>query len=156
VVVPKQGKTTYQDPKSYRPISLLSCFGKVLESLMAQRVSKAAEECGAVVDTQMGGRKNYSAVDALINISTPMRQSLRRDKCQNPKTKHSKTLPRLSLLIHDIDGAFNNTDPEVLTQIMEQRRPPSYMILCISPKCHSLWSSFSSKIKYIIIIPIDK
>jgi hypothetical protein len=51
VVVPKQGKAIYQDPKSYRPISLLSCFGKVLESLMAQRVTKAAEECGAIVDT---------------------------------------------------------------------------------------------------------
>jgi hypothetical protein len=63
VVVPKQGKATYQDPKSYRPISLLSCFGKVLESLMAQRVTKAAEECGVIVDTQMGRRKNYSAVD---------------------------------------------------------------------------------------------
>jgi hypothetical protein len=68
VVVPKQGKAPYQDPKSYRPISLLSCFGKALESLIAQRVTKAAEECGAIVDTQMGGRENYSAVDALINI----------------------------------------------------------------------------------------
>jgi CO dehydrogenase nickel-insertion accessory protein CooC1 len=84
VVVPKQGKARYQDPKSYRPISLLSCFGKALESLMAQRVTKAAEECGAIVDTQMGGRKNYSGVDVLINISTPMSQSLRRrDKYQN-------------------------------------------------------------------------
>jgi hypothetical protein len=38
---------------------------------MAQRVTKAAEESGAIMDTQMGGRKNYSTVDdALINIST--------------------------------------------------------------------------------------
>jgi hypothetical protein len=117
--VPKQGKATYQDPKSYRQISLLSCFGKVVESLMTQRVTKAAEQCGAIVDTQMGGRKNYSAVDALINISTPMSQSLR-DKHPNPKSKHSRTLPRPSLLTHDIDYAFNNTDPEVLIQIMER------------------------------------
>jgi hypothetical protein len=51
VVLPKQGKATYQDPKSHRPISRLSCFGKVLESLMAQRVTKAAEkmwgDCGS-------------------------------------------------------------------------------------------------------------
>jgi hypothetical protein len=130
VVVPKQGKETYQDPKSYRPTSLLSCFGKVLEFLMAQRVTKAAKECEAVVDTQMDGRKNYSAVDALINISTPMSQPLRRrDKHPNPKSKHRRTLPRPSLLTHDIDGAFNNTDPEVLIQIMEQRRLPSYDIM---------------------------
>jgi hypothetical protein len=80
----------------------------------------------------MGGRKNYSAVGALINISTPMSQSpRRRDKYPNPKSKHRRTLPRQSLLTHDIDGAFNNTDPEVLIQIMEQRRLPSYMILWV-------------------------
>jgi hypothetical protein len=99
---------------------------------MAQCVTKAAEECGTIVDTQMGRRKNYSAVDPLINISTSMSQSLRRrNKRQNPKTKYSKTLPRPSLLTHGIDGAFNNTDPEVLIQIMEQRRLPSYMILWV-------------------------
>jgi hypothetical protein len=95
---------------------------------MVQRVTKAAEGCGAIVDTQMGGRKNYSAVDALINISTPMSLSLR-DKYPNQKSKHRRTLPRPSLLTHDIDDAFNNTDPKVLIQIMEQRRLPSYGIM---------------------------
>jgi hypothetical protein len=86
---------------------------------MAQCVTKAAEECGEIMDTQMGRRKNYSAVDALINISTPMSQSLRRDKYQNQKSKHRRILPRQSLLTYDIDDVFNNTDPEVLIQIME-------------------------------------
>jgi hypothetical protein len=64
-------------------------------------------------------------VEALINISTPMGQSLRRrDKYQNPKSKHRRTLPRQSLLTHDID-------PEVLIQIIQQRRLPSYMTLWI-------------------------
>jgi hypothetical protein len=81
---------------------------------------------------RMGGRKDYSAVDALINISTPMSQSLRRrEKFTNQKSKNRKTLPRPSLLIHDIDGAFNNTGPEVLIQIMEQRQLPSYMTLWV-------------------------
>jgi hypothetical protein len=31
IVVPKQGNATYKDPKSYRKILLLSCFGKVLD-----------------------------------------------------------------------------------------------------------------------------
>jgi hypothetical protein len=121
VVVPKQEKATYQDPKSCRQNPLLSCFGNILESLIAQGVTIAAEECRAIVDTQMGRRKNYSAVDALIAILIRMSQTLRRkDKSPNPKLKHSRILPRPSLLTHDIDGAFNNTDLEVLTQIMEQ------------------------------------
>jgi len=36
VIVPKPGKTTYSHPKSYRPISLQSCFGKVLEAIVAK------------------------------------------------------------------------------------------------------------------------
>jgi len=35
VKVPKPGKSTYTHPKSYRPISLQSCFGKLLESIVA-------------------------------------------------------------------------------------------------------------------------
>jgi len=47
VVIPKPGKKTYSDPKSYRPISLQSCFGKLLESIVAKRLSQAALTCGA-------------------------------------------------------------------------------------------------------------
>jgi len=35
VVIPKPGKKSYSHPKSYRPISLLSCFGNLLESIVA-------------------------------------------------------------------------------------------------------------------------
>jgi hypothetical protein len=88
---------------------------------MAQRVIKVVEESGAIMDTQMGGRKNYSAVDALINILTPMSQSLRRrDKHPNPKSKHRRSLSRPSLLTHDIDDSFNNTNLGVLIQIIER------------------------------------
>jgi hypothetical protein len=86
-------------------------FWKSTGPLIAQRVSKVVEKWGAIVDTQMGLRKDYSAVDALINIPTPMSQSLRREKFTNSKSKHRRILPRPSLLTHDIDGAFNSTDP---------------------------------------------
>jgi len=36
VVIPKPGKKTYSDPMSYHPISLQSCFGKLLESIVAK------------------------------------------------------------------------------------------------------------------------
>jgi hypothetical protein len=35
VVIPKPGKADYSAPKSYRPISLLECTGKVLEKIIA-------------------------------------------------------------------------------------------------------------------------
>jgi len=39
MVIPKLGKKTYSDPKSYRPILLQSCFGKLLKSIVAKRLS---------------------------------------------------------------------------------------------------------------------
>ena len=36
VVVPKPDKKYYSQPKSYWPISLLSCFGKQLETIIAK------------------------------------------------------------------------------------------------------------------------
>jgi len=56
VVIPKPGKKSYSHPKSYRPISLLSCFGKLLESIVAKRLSHAALICGATHPSQMGAQ----------------------------------------------------------------------------------------------------
>jgi len=42
VAVPKPGKKSYSDPKPYRPISLQSSFGKLLESIVAKRLSQTA------------------------------------------------------------------------------------------------------------------
>jgi hypothetical protein len=43
VVIPKPNKPDYSNPKAYRPIALLNCLGKVLEKLMASRLSGMAE-----------------------------------------------------------------------------------------------------------------
>jgi hypothetical protein len=66
VVVPKPGKKSYSHPKSYRPISLQSCFGKLLESIVAKRLSQTAQMCGATHPSQMGTQPENSAVDALL------------------------------------------------------------------------------------------
>jgi hypothetical protein len=55
VVIPKSEKTNYKSPSSYRPISLLSCFGKVFESIMCKRIENAALRCGAISISQLGG-----------------------------------------------------------------------------------------------------
>jgi len=66
VVVPKPSKKSYSNPKSYRPISLQSCFGKLLESIVAKRLSQTALLCGATHPSQMGAQSENSAIDALL------------------------------------------------------------------------------------------
>jgi hypothetical protein len=48
VVILKQGKSSYKTAKSYRPISLLSCLGKIIEKIAATRISNAGNICGTI------------------------------------------------------------------------------------------------------------
>jgi hypothetical protein len=122
VVIPKPGKSTYQTASAYRPISLLSCFGKVFEAIAARRLSKAAAACGAIGETQMGACAQHSALDTLLRVVDPVAYSL----SQLHSIAHSQP-PRPGLLTHDIEGTFNNTHPALLDQVMEQRRIPTYL-----------------------------
>ncbi|KAI0998299.1 hypothetical protein K3495_g9897 [Podosphaera aphanis] len=44
IVLKKPQKSSYDTPKAYRPIALLNTIGMVLEKLVANRISKAAED----------------------------------------------------------------------------------------------------------------
>ena len=122
VVVPKQGKPDYSHPKAYRPISLQSCFGKILETLVARRLAVAALKCGAISRNQMGGRTGHSAIDALMHTLNPAASAL-----TIPKKPGNKFPPRPFIITHDIEGAFNNVRPGILADIMEPRKMPLYL-----------------------------
>jgi hypothetical protein len=122
VVIPKPGKSTYQTASAYRLISLLSCFGKVFEAIAARRLSKAAAACEALTKTQMGAREQHSTLDALLRVVDSVAYSL----SQLHSIAHSQP-PRPGLLTHHIEGAFNNTHPALLDQVMEQRGLPTYL-----------------------------
>jgi hypothetical protein len=119
VVIPKPGKSDYCSPKSYRPISLLPCISKIFEKVVARRIAAAAAECGAIDPSQMGARSQYSAIDALLHIITPISQDL------SSRKTSGQTPNRPSLLTCDVEGAFNNADPQRLLEIMRMRRLPT-------------------------------
>lgn len=56
VVLRKPGKPDYSAPGAYHPISLLNTLRKLLEALMAKRLSYYAETYRLLPDTQFGGR----------------------------------------------------------------------------------------------------
>ena len=60
LVLPKPKKEDYTNPKSYRVIALLNCLGKVLEKILAVRLSYLANIGGLLHDTQLGSRKQIS------------------------------------------------------------------------------------------------
>jgi ribonuclease HI len=123
VVVPKPNKSSYKDPKAYRPISLLPCLSKALEHIAARRIAAAATKTGAIGPTQMGSRAQYSAIHALLHTIDPAAKAL-----TIPKKTGNKAPPRSTILAHDIEGAFNNVRQQTLIELMKMRQLPTYLI----------------------------
>lgn len=61
----KPGKPSYSKPGAWRLIALLNTISKLIESLMARRLSQAAEEHGLFPNTQMGARPSRLTETAL-------------------------------------------------------------------------------------------
>ena len=64
----KGGKDDYTQPKNYRPISLLCTLGKVMEAVIAERMSFLVETKGLLPDTHFGARKQRSSIHALYEV----------------------------------------------------------------------------------------
>lgn len=63
IIVPKSGKRDRSQPKSYRPIALLSCLGKGLERLISRRVSYWALKLKILARDQCSAISRRSASD---------------------------------------------------------------------------------------------
>jgi ribosomal protein S12 methylthiotransferase accessory factor YcaO len=57
-------------------MSLLPCLSKVFERIAAKRIAKSTTNCLAISPIQMGARSQYSAVDALLKILSPISADL--------------------------------------------------------------------------------
>jgi len=64
----KEGK----DPKitsSYRPISLTACLGKLMEKIVADRLTYVLENRGLLADSQAGFRQNRCTTDQVLRMT---------------------------------------------------------------------------------------
>ena len=69
MVLQKLGKQpiAYRTVGGYRPIALLPALGKVIESIVARRITEAAEAYGLLLDEQMGNRA-YRSTELAIRL----------------------------------------------------------------------------------------
>jgi hypothetical protein len=68
ITIPKGSEQDRSSPKSYRPICLLSMVGKLLERLMATRMSILFHHHELTSDRQYGYRLGRSTTDAIIKL----------------------------------------------------------------------------------------
>ena len=68
-IIPIYKKGEHSDPSNYRPISLLSCFHKILEICMKIRISNFLQNNHIIYKYQFGFRENHSTNLALLDVT---------------------------------------------------------------------------------------
>ena len=105
VIIPKPNKADYSEVKAYRPVSLLECFGKVLEKVVTNRLTSDSNLHDILPPSQFGLRPYHSATDA----STLLRY------------KASTTINSGRIggtLLFDISRFFDHLDPSFTAHVL--------------------------------------
>lgn len=118
----KPAKENYSLAKSWRPISLLSTLGKILEAVIAERISYAVETFGLLPANHFGARKRRSAEQALLLLQEEIYKAWRTKKV-------------FSLVSFDVAGAYNGVFKERLLQRLRARGMPDIMVKWINAFC---------------------
>jgi hypothetical protein len=118
----KPDKPNYKLAKAYRPISLLATLGKILESIVADRISYIVEEIGLLPANHFGARKKRSTEQALTLLQEYIYKAWRSKKV-------------LSLISFDMKGAYNGVYKERLLQRLRARGIPQVLVQWIDAFC---------------------
>src|SRR5437667_4055882 len=84
-VLQKPGKepAAYKTAGGYRPIALLPSVGKVIEAILAARISRVVEKNGLLLEEQMGNRQGRST-DLAVRLLVAQVQEASRHKAAGP------------------------------------------------------------------------
>ena len=113
----KEAKPDYSLPGSYRPIALENSLAKVLEKVVADRISAAAEEHALLPWNQMGARRGRSTISALSLLTSCVQTAW--------KARPGCVVSMLSL---DIKGAYDNVARKRLLWILERKGFPQWVV----------------------------
>ena len=112
VAVPKPGADA-SVPKGYRPISLLSCLSKALESIVTARLTHLLETSSALSETQFGFRRTRSPDLALWSFVSAASGAL-------------QTRQKTIMLALDIQGAYDRVWHDgLLAKLADLAVPPA-------------------------------
>jgi Reverse transcriptase (RNA-dependent DNA polymerase) len=120
-VVPKPSKEDYSLPKCYRPVALLECLGKLLEKVVAKRLTYDITALGLIPTTQLGARPFSSTIDAGLCLTHDI------------ETAHALG-GVCGTLLFDIQGFFDNVNHSRLSALVHS--------LGFSPQICNWTSSF--------------
>jgi hypothetical protein len=117
VVLRKEGKPDYSEPGAYRPIALLNTIGKTLEGIVAERMTKAAEDFQLLPPTQMGARAKRSTMSALAHLT---------EYIHTLWDVNRKII--VTMLSLDLTGAYDRVSHERLLHRLRKLRLPEWLV----------------------------
>jgi len=115
IVLDKPSKPSYDSPASFRVIVLLQIVSKILERVVASRLSLIAWTLKLVHGKQCGSLAALSLFDAAISLVDTVRT------LQRPGL-------RVSTLFLDIKGGFDNVNSSTLCSSLKKAGVPHYMV----------------------------
>ena len=124
VVLRKPSKPSYEVPKAYRPIALISTMAKVLTSVVAENLSQIVEQHWLLPRTHFGGRPGRSTVDAVQYLVHKICTAWRTNKV-------------VSVLFLDVEGAFPNAVTSKLIHNLKKRRIPTAIVRFVEQLLHN-------------------
>lgn len=104
-----------QSPSSYRPISLLSCLGKLLEKIIKSRLMLEVERRQLLPQHQAGFRSKKSTINNIVRLERYARDNLLR-------SRHS------AVIFFDIKAAFDSVWHDGLIHKINDFNLPPYLI----------------------------
>ena len=99
-IVPIFKKGKRENPSNYRPISILTCFSKILEQIMHKSLISFFGKHGIIQHTKYGFQRNVSTNHALVDVVT---QSF----------KNINNNMYTGLIFHDLTKAFDTVNHEI-------------------------------------------
>ncbi|CAF4759395.1 unnamed protein product [Rotaria sp. Silwood2] len=110
-----------QHPSSYRPISLLSCLGKLLEKIIKQRLMVILERRNILPEHQAGFRPRQSTLNNIIRLTKYAQNHLH----STGRRRHA------TVILFDIKAAFDSVWHDGLIYKLNELRLPQYLTNCL-------------------------
>jgi hypothetical protein len=132
-VVPKPGKEDYSLPKCYRLVALLECLGKLLEKVVAKRLSFDIMSLSLIPTNQFDSCPHSSTVDAGLCLT------------HDVETAHALGSV-CGTILFDIQGFFNNVNHARLVALVQSLGFPPEICGWISSflSNRTVWLRFNS------------
>lgn len=115
VILQKFDKEDYSEAAAYRPIALLSCLGKVLETAITRRLAHWAETNQILAQGHVGGRRQHSVEDAFVILTSWIHHKWREGKV-------------VSGLFLDVKSAYPSVHKKRLIHSLTTKKCPDYLV----------------------------